>query len=156
MSTYDYESDSFINQMITKRDTIFGHVFTLRNDDDSLVHINMSDPRLEDGKYITGYNCTYNYIFGFEENHDPYYYINLVGTYRWMAKWFMLVYLGGIYFLKKYMKNRPKYDLRVPLVLWNLSLALLSTWGALRACHELLQVINNYGFKFSICFAGKP
>lgn len=150
-----YGSDTYIGQLMNKFDRS-GAVFTLRGDDDSLTYINMTEPRFEDGNYITGYNCSYPYIFSFEGNFDSYYFINLVGTYRWMAKYFMLVYLGGIYSLKQYMKTRPKYDLRVPLVLWNIALATLSTWGAIRSIHELLQVINIYGLKFSICFAGKP
>lgn len=124
--------------------------------DDELRFYNMSDsPRIENGLYTTGYNCSYSYIWSFEENFDPYFYVNLVGTYRWMAKYFMVAYLGGIFALKKYMENRPRYDLRAALVLWNIGLASLSLWGSIRASQELFQLINNFGLKFSICFAGK-
>jgi len=117
----------------------------------------MTDPpRFENGEYTTAYNCTYPYTFSFEKDFDSYYYVNLVGETRWMAKWAMVIYLGGIYLLKHYMKSRERMNLQIPLVLWNLSLASLSLWGAIRSNHELFQNISNYGLTFSFCFAGKP
>lgn len=149
-----YDSDSHISQTLTRFDRT-GYTYSLEINDE-LKFYNMSEsPSIVNGLYTTGYNCSYSYIFSFEENFDPYFYVNLVGTYRWMAKYFMLAYLGGIFTLKKYMENRPRYDLRVALVLWNLGLASLSIWGSIRASQELFQLINNYGLKFSICFAGK-
>ncbi|KAF2362264.1 ELO family [Trinorchestia longiramus] len=149
-----YDPDSHIFQIITKFDR-HGYTYTFPEDDE-IKHYNMSDtPRQENGLYTTGYNCSYPYIFSFEENFDTYYYVNLVGTYKWMAKYFMLAYLGGIYFLKKYMKTRPRYDLQYPLVMWNIALALISLLGGVRALQELTQLITKFGFKFSMCFAGK-
>ena len=130
--------------------------FTL-SDNNGHQLINMTEPpRYENGNYITAYNISYPYPFEFEKQFDSYYYVNLVGSTKWMAKWFMFVYLGGIYFLKKYMNQRDRFELRKPLVLWNIALATLSICGAIRQSSEISQIIGNFGFQFSFCFAGKP
>ena len=151
--SYEYFQE-MMNRYGDERKTDY---FTLKDQSYS-VHINMTDPARfdEQGNYVTAYNCSYSNVFSFERDFDSYYYVNLVGTYRWMAKYFMVAYLGGIYLLRQYMKDRPRYNLKLPLFLWNVCLAGLSCWGAVRSIHELGSIISDYGLTFSFCFAGKP
>lgn len=151
-----FEPDSFMGKMLADLNKT-GLIYKLKGYDNTETIFNMTQlPRIENGNYITGYNCTYPNTFDFENNFDPMTYINFVGTNRWMAKWFMLAYLICIFGLQHYMKSRTKYNLQVPLFFWNFGLALVSTLGSIRCVQELFQVVDNYGFIFSICFAGKP
>merc|ERR1719466_134966 len=128
--------------------------FTLENGNGPQF-INMTHPpHFVEDTYVTAYNVSYPYTFSFEQEFEVYKYVNLVGTTKWMAKWFMVLYLGGIYLLKQYMKTREAFVLQRALVLWNLSLATLSILGAIRTVTEVYQLINNLGLVFSFCFAG--
>jgi len=148
-------SEEHVGKMLVSNERT-ADIFTLQDKSGPVV-INMTHPPYyQDGTYHTAYNVSYFNALDFETNFDSYFYVNLVGQTRWMAKWFMVLYLGGIYLLKKYMKTREKFDLRAPLFLWNFCLATLSLFGAIRTISELLQLINNYGLTFSFCFAGKP
>ena len=153
VSMEEYGIETFLGQKLSE----WGEPsYTLRTGNEVLNFNFTQPPRVENGNYVTGYNCSYPYIFDFERDFPSAYYVNLTGTYRWLAKWFMLTYLLGIYLLKNYMSTRTKYDLRVSLVLWNFGLALISTLGGLRSLQELYQIVGNQGFMFSICYAGKP
>ncbi|XP_048843924.1 elongation of very long chain fatty acids protein 6-like isoform X1 [Brienomyrus brachyistius] len=57
---------------------------------------------------------------------------------------------GGQYF----MRQRPKLDLRKPLVLWSLSLAIFSIIGAVRTGWYMLYILHTSGFKQSVCDQG--
>ena len=59
----------------------------------------------------------------------------------------LLLYLGG----QMYMKNKPKFDLRLCLAIWSGLLAIFSIFGAVRVLPELVYVIYRHGIKYSIC-----
>lgn len=61
------------------------------------------------------------------------------------------VYLGLIVFLKRFMQNRPYYDVRVAQVAWNVLLAVFSTCGALRTMPYLLMWIYQEGWVAAMC-----
>ena len=150
-----FEPNTLVGQRLQDSSS-YGYVYTFRDADNRVIQYNISDTsKIVDGMYTTGYNCSYPYTASFEENFDTYYYIHLVLSTRWMAKYFMVVYLTGIYTLKRVMATRAPFNLRTPLVFWNLSLALLSLLGGIRCLQELIPVIYNYGFTFSACYAGK-
>jgi elongation of very long chain fatty acids protein 6 len=56
-------------------------------------------------------------------------------------------FLGG----QMYMKNKPKFDLRLWLAAWSGLLAIFSIFGAVRVLPELIYVIYRHGIKYSIC-----
>ena len=58
----------------------------------------------------------------------------------------LLVYAGH-----KWMKSRPSYNLRRFLLLWNLSLALFSMFGALQFVPSLVHSVYDRGFKQAVC-----
>ncbi|XP_048025885.1 elongation of very long chain fatty acids protein 6-like [Megalobrama amblycephala] len=64
----------------------------------------------------------------------------LSGTYA------VLIYLGRVF-----MKRREKLDLRTPLMLWSLTLAVFSIMGALRTGWYMFNVVTTHGFRQSVC-----
>lgn len=61
------------------------------------------------------------------------------------------LYLASIFFIQKWMVNRPAYSLKKPLLIWNTCLALFSVWGATRSVPELMNTIKSKGLRDAIC-----
>lgn len=134
----------------------YGDLYSLRYNDTSVTFFNFSQPpRTINGQYTTGYNYSYPFTFAFEETFDTYFYVNWMSQYHWVCNFFICMYLLFIYTMKRYMKDRPRFDLRKPLVFWNIFLAVFSLWGAARTVPEVLHVFNSFGFNFCVCFSGK-
>lgn len=93
----------------------------------------------------------YSYVFNFEETFRH------LDTKMWMLKnWTYCFYYCGIYMIlifggQHYMSNRSKFELRGILTLWNSMLATFSIIGFTRTAPELIHVMRNYGFRYSIC-----
>lgn len=93
----------------------------------------------------------YSYIFDFENDfiHQE--------TRNWMVKnWTWVFYYCGAYMLiifggQIYMKNRPRFELRGLLSIWNTALAMFSIMGACRTAPELAHVLRHYGLFHSVC-----
>ncbi|XP_076018789.1 very long chain fatty acid elongase 6-like isoform X1 [Genypterus blacodes] len=89
--------------------------------------------------------------YGFERRFDE------RGAIRWMrANWtqafvFSALYAALVFGGQHYMRLRPKMNLRRPLVLWSLSLALFSIVGAVRTGYYMFHVLASSGFRRSIC-----
>ncbi|CAF2432285.1 unnamed protein product [Rotaria sp. Silwood2] len=66
----------------------------------------------------------------------------------WMNKWWWLsivysvIYIGLIYYGRSLMEKRERYELRLPLILWNVSLALFSIFGMIRCVPEMIYALN--------------
>lgn len=64
---------------------------------------------------------------------------------QWMASYWTIsvyasiIYLLLVYFGRRWMKNRPAYSLRQPLILWNIGLALFSFLGMSSLTPNLLK-----------------
>lgn len=63
------------------------------------------------------------------------------------------VYLVGVSCLTRFMKNRTAFRLRNVVFIWDVSLAIFSTFGMLRTVPEIWHVLQNYGLRFSVCNA---
>jgi len=93
----------------------------------------------------------YSYIFNFENDFVHF------KTRLWMIdNWTLVFYYSAAYILvifgvQHFMKNRPKYELRGLLILWNTALAMFSLMGFTRTAPELIHVLRNYGLYHSIC-----
>ncbi|CAK9806924.1 Elongation of very long chain fatty acids protein 6 [Anthophora plagiata] len=93
----------------------------------------------------------YSYIFNFEETFRH------MDTKIWMANnWTNGFYYCGIYMIlifggQHYMSNRPKFELRGILTLWNTLLATFSIIGFTRTAPELIHVLRHNGFYYSVC-----
>lgn len=63
----------------------------------------------------------------------------------WMEEnWTISFYYVGAYLLfiflgQQYMQNRPRFELKKPLIVWNLALAAFSIFGAFRYGFEILS-----------------
>ncbi|XP_043912540.1 elongation of very long chain fatty acids protein 6-like [Protopterus annectens] len=71
---------------------------------------------------------------------------NWTRCFAFSAIYVMLIF-GGQYL----MRERTKFELRKPLILWSLTLALFSILGALRTGWYMWQVLTTSGFKQSVC-----
>lgn len=49
------------------------------------------------------------------------------------------------------MRDRPALRLKVPLLLWNASLALFSLVGAIHTLPQLLSTVQRFGFAAATC-----
>ncbi|XP_027862887.1 elongation of very long chain fatty acids protein 6-like [Xiphophorus couchianus] len=89
--------------------------------------------------------------FSFETRFDE------RGAIQWMQEnWsksfmFSALYAALVFGGQHFMKPRPKLDLRLPLVLWSLSLAVFSIIGAVRTGFYMLHILSASGFRRSIC-----
>ncbi|XP_008335814.1 elongation of very long chain fatty acids protein 6-like [Cynoglossus semilaevis] len=78
-------------------------------------------------------------------------------AFEWMQvhwnKSFMFCALYAVFVFagQHFMRERPKLNLRRPLVLWSLSLAIFSIIGAVRTGLYMLHVLTNSGFRQSVC-----
>ncbi|MBN3276032.1 ELOV6 protein, partial [Polyodon spathula] len=64
---------------------------------------------------------------------------------------FSALYAAVIFGGQQFMKERQKLELRKPLVLWSLSLAVFSIVGAVRTGWYMLYILDTSGFKQSVC-----
>ncbi|KAM4607887.1 elongation of very long chain fatty acids protein 6-like [Polymixia lowei] len=89
--------------------------------------------------------------YGFERRFDE------RGAIEWMqANWsksfvFCALYAALVFGGQHFMKERQKLNLRRPLVLWSLSLAVFSIVGAVRTGWYMFHVLSHSGFRQSIC-----
>ena len=92
-----------------------------------------------------------SFMFSFEENFDS----HAARTWmlrNWMnAFWMSAVYLIVIFCGRSLMTKRPRFELRTPLVIWNLTLAVFSALGALRTIPEIIFVLQHHDFYASVC-----
>nr|XP_015203370.1 PREDICTED: elongation of very long chain fatty acids protein 6-like isoform X1 [Lepisosteus oculatus] len=79
------------------------------------------------------------------------------GAIDWMqenwSKAFMFcgLYAALIFGGQHFMRQRPKLELRKPLVVWSFSLAIFSIIGAVRTGLYMMYVLTTSGFKQSVC-----
>ncbi|CAF1111411.1 unnamed protein product [Adineta steineri] len=100
-------------------------------------------------------NLSLYYVFDFERYSDKIGTLNDLRTFmiqRWHNSFFYAIaYLLLIYAGQMYMKNKPRFELRLWLAAWSGLLAIFSIFGALRVLPELIYVIYRHGIKDSIC-----
>eukprot|EP00930_Biecheleria_cincta_P033480 TRINITY_DN23208_c0_g1_i1.p1 TRINITY_DN23208_c0_g1~~TRINITY_DN23208_c0_g1_i1.p1 ORF type:complete len:353 (+),score=36.60 TRINITY_DN23208_c0_g1_i1:24-1061(+) len=74
----------------------------------------------------------------------------------WVSYLASALYLVFINVGPMMMKDRKAFDLKIPLALWNLFLAVFSFIGAVRTVPALLGALNNFGFTYTLCRAAAP
>ena len=92
-------------------------------------------------------------VFPFEEDFDHRPWVKIMETHWKDSIYFSIVYVIVIFGLQWYMKDRPKWDLRRPLVLWSLVLAIFSNVCAFRLWQEIFLYKNMYGWRATMCEA---
>lgn len=67
--------------------------------------------------------------------------------------WFPLAfaYVFGVFYVKKEMKTRKPFGLRIPLAVWNFGLSLFSLAVTVRLAPELIDTIRRKGFEATFC-----
>ncbi len=93
----------------------------------------------------------YLYMFEFEEKFVHSKTRELMLNYWTSAFYMCALYVLLIFSIQSYMKNRPKYNLKKVLVVWNTCLAVFSIIGASRTLPELIHVLSNFGIYHSVC-----
>jgi len=63
-------------------------------------------------------------------------------------------YIVSIFGIQKYMKNRPKFNLKYTMAAWNLLLAIFSFCGACRTLPTLINLYNKVGVYGILCENG--
>ncbi|XP_023237222.1 elongation of very long chain fatty acids protein 6-like isoform X2 [Centruroides sculpturatus] len=62
-----------------------------------------------------------------------------------------VLYIFLIFSFQQMMKNRTAFSLRVPLIVWNLTMALNSIIGSIRMFPGFVHIIRDFGLTFSVC-----
>lgn len=96
----------------------------------------------------------YSYMFNFESDfiHQE--------TRMWMTEnWTLGFYYVGAYMVLIFggqylMQNRPRFELRGVLCLWNTALAVFSIMGACRTVPEFLHTLTHHGRWFEMMMPG--
>jgi elongation of very long chain fatty acids protein 6 len=68
-----------------------------------------------------------------------------------LSVWFSAIYILLIFGGQHYMKDRQAFNLRLPLITWNIMLAVFSLVGAIRTVPELLDSVTQHGWSHSVC-----
>ncbi|KAF3425750.1 hypothetical protein E2986_12349 [Frieseomelitta varia] len=93
----------------------------------------------------------YSYVLNFEKNFV------YSESQTWMRDHFPnCFYYSAIYALlifggRRYMSDRPKFELRGLLALWSTLLAILSIFCFSRILPEMYHVLTNHGYYYSVC-----
>ncbi|CAL4144704.1 unnamed protein product [Meganyctiphanes norvegica] len=131
-------------------------VFPLKSLNTTTVYDLSESAGIYGGYYKLATNFTYGYTFDFENQFDPRRATGWWRHYWWTGLIFIAAYVFFIHYGQRVMRDRPRYELRKVLVVWNIILAIFSTMGALRMTPEMIHMLQNFGFSFSVCVAGKP
>lgn len=80
-----------------------------------------------------------------------------ISSVEWMhANWLLCFYIAFAYVMvvfvgRSFMASRSPYNLRTPLLLWNILLALFSLAAAIRTAPEFVHVLYTEGMERSFC-----
>ena len=97
---------------------------------------------------LSGYTVD---VFQMETNFDEDY------AHTWFQEhWsdsikYAVVYLLFVFAGRWYMEMQPRFELRIPLALWNSCFAGLCICGAMRTVPELFYILDRYRFNRSVC-----
>jgi len=69
----------------------------------------------------------------------------------WMPFLFSLIYVVTIFTVRAKMEDRERFDLRKPLALWSMSLALFSLFGSIRTVPVVIEIIREKGIFHLVC-----
>ncbi|CAG0884387.1 unnamed protein product [Cyprideis torosa] len=89
-------------------------------------------------------------------------FFDAANCYRWLRANFpasiilSIFYIVAIFVFQDLMKTKPPIKLKIPLFLWNLSLALFSILGTYRLLPWAIKEWRTYGFHRIVCKASGP
>lgn len=100
-------------------------------------------------------NETYTHSISFETLFDDEDYVESWGD--WMkTNWHISVIVSIAYIIlvftgRKIMENRPKFELRLFLIVWNIFLATFSIAGTIRVWPDFIYTLTKHGAVHSVC-----
>ncbi len=68
-----------------------------------------------------------------------------------ISLWIALVYVILVRVGQQYMIDKPRFELRLPLILWSAGLAVFSIIGSIRTIPEAVHMIKNHGWISTLC-----
>ena len=98
-----------------------------------------------------GYNTSNTLILPFEHISEIQFHRWLVPTVWKQCFWYTAIYIVVIFSIRHIMEKRQRFELRTPLTLWSLFLAIFSIGGAIRMNQELFYILTEYGWEQSVC-----
>jgi elongation of very long chain fatty acids protein 6 len=97
----------------------------------------------------------YSHIFGFERVFESREFVDTLQAWMnknwWYSGLISLVYILFIFLGRYLMSQRPRFELRKPLLVWNVTLALFSLLGTIRTWPEFYHALVNRGIVYSVC-----
>jgi elongation of very long chain fatty acids protein 6 len=111
-------------------------------DHQSEVHVNAS----EGSEYLP-----LSVVQFFEQSFDPDMMRSWSNEIKSSSLLCSFIYVVLVFTGQWLMKNRPAFNLRMPLIAWNIGLAVFSIVGAIRTIPELVDSVLFNGFVHSIC-----
>ena len=63
-----------------------------------------------------------------------------------------VIYLALVFQGRRWMQNRKPFNLRKPLILWNIGLAVFSIIGTASVLPTILHELSHYGVDYAVCF----
>jgi len=95
------------------------------------------------------------FVFGFELQffnktyaHNIYAYMN---KWWWLSIVYSIIYVILIYYGRSLMESRERFEARLPLILWNVGLAIFSIFGMIRCLPEMVYSLSTVGLQYTIC-----
>lgn len=71
--------------------------------------------------------------------------------YSWIGVCASLAYVLLVFIGKRWMRDKPAYSLRKPLVMWNTGLVVFSLLGCLSLCPHVINSVMDGGFLHGVC-----
>lgn len=98
----------------------------------------------------SGFN-DYLYPFAWENEFAGSELLSKCRAWWWLSYVVGFLYVMALWWGTDYVKDKKPFDLKGPLALWNLLLAVFSFIGAARMVPHLVLMLSSYGFDYSIC-----
>lgn len=103
----------------------------------------------------SGINYTESNLFYYERKFFDNEYVeskrDYMNKYWSLSIYYALVYVVVIFALQAFMRTRPKFDLRRPLIAWNFLLAAFSILGTVRVWPDFISTIYTKGILETMC-----
>ncbi|OWF47969.1 elongation of very long chain fatty acids protein 6-like [Mizuhopecten yessoensis] len=93
----------------------------------------------------------HSFVFEFEQQYDRVSFREYMQRHWRDSFIYSAVYVLVVFSGKKWMENRPRYELRPYLALWSALLGVFSIFGAVRTVPELVSSVRDYGMEYSLC-----
>ncbi|MFH4973458.1 hypothetical protein AB6A40_000167 [Gnathostoma spinigerum] len=98
----------------------------------------------------------YQHIYDIEKFWNPDYIHVFFNKYWSWSIYIAIIYVALIHSLQHYQRFRKPWSLRMPLCVWNASLAIFSTVATVRFGEEFVSTLTTRPFRHSMCYSIDP